>query len=201
MSENSSRPIRAGRFPPLKATVPKWLPAGKAHPPFWAAWAVFDRVYPTQAAVAVNHGFVTEHVIVPSEMRDGMRLHTVPVQVRGWGEVIVAGMIGADDKCGKQVVSVSVDRKLNRELVGLQLSAPPDWGWLDQPQLADLMSTRARVMLLGLVATWANAMVHDLGPSGSVLAEYARRWRYDDGAAVTHAEWWIDLRDPLTWKQ
>lgn len=200
MYPSDSKPVIPGRFDPLKPNMPMWLSEGSKKSIGPEGWAVFDRIYPTHVRVTVDPGKVSEHVRVADSMAGGQYLHTLAVDVLGWGEVVIAGMVDKQDRCARLVVAVTLDYQLARDLVGLQLDAPLDWQWMEQVGLSDLMSVRARVMMLGLVATWATAQVHDLGPSGSVLCEYARQWQYVEGVAVSHREWWIDLRDPTTWK-
>lgn len=200
MSPSDNRPIQAGRLPPLRPNVPQWIEEGKPHSPFRESWAMSDRVYPTHVALSVDPGVVTEHVRVLDAMRGEARLHTVAVSVHGWGEVAMSGMIDEQDRAGRFVVATQLDYELARDLVGLQLDAPLDWQWLPQPRLSELMVLRARVMLLGLVATWTHHKVHDLGPSGSVLNGFARQWHFEGEAAVYQSELFIDVRDPTQWK-
>lgn len=200
MDPRDNIPIRAGRLPALIANKPKF---GDTYPDRAIDlhyWAAFDQVYPSHVKLTVNPDHVAEFCDVSGALMGDGTWHVVPVHVAGWGELLVGGMVDRQHRAGRIILATTLDYSLARDMVGIQLSSPIDWRWMAPPQQAEMLTRRAIVMLKGLVATWAHHLVHDLGPGGSVLSEYARQWRYENDVAVYHDETWLDLRDPTTWR-
>ncbi len=200
MDPSNRVPIRPGRLEPLRPNVPEFLLERSRRSIGPGGWAMFDRIYPTHVVVQVDPGKVTEHRRVNETMAGGAHLHTVAVEVRGWGQVVVGGMVSKELDVGQVVVCVTLDYALTRDLMGLQLDAPLDWQWMTQLRLAEVMTLRAREMMKGLVATWARVSREWEGPTAAVLGKYERLWKFDDGAAVYQPDLGVDLRDPTTWR-
>lgn len=199
MDSANLKPTRPGRFELMTATPPRWLASDSNARPLIEGWAALSNVYPAWAKVTSDPNLSTHH---PGYGYGGGRdeqLATVTVEVSGWGEVVIAGPAGRGRPGDQLIMSTTLNYALARDLIGLELDSPVGWRWMRPAQVAELMILRARLMLLGLTATWANAggvVGHD---GGELLNQFARRWKYDDGAAVELPERWLDLRDPETW--